>query len=273
MQAFHIFLLPSVLLSRSNFATHIVSGHANRLIFAEFDDGVRVAIMLGRLHYYEGHDMSVVAIPARILTALGIKHLIVSSASGGLDHDIPIGSFVVLRDHLSFPSLAGTSPLRGNNDDRLGPRFPSLTNAYDRRSLTWTRTAARLAGVSASRIHSGIYANAGGPAYETRAELRLFRLSGCTVVGMSTVPEVVVAAHAAVGVTAIALVVNHCVYEDEKGLVEKGNSTEGDGSSNSAVLSSTEPTHEEVLFEAEQASADLEALLVALACTIRKAYK
>lgn len=193
--------------------------------------------------------MEELAFQVRLLVKMGIRHLILSNASGGLDPiGAPTGTLVVLRDHFSFLSLAGITPLRGPNAEGFGPRFPNLNATYDRRSLQWVREAA--AGTDATGI-SGIYANTGGPAYETPCELRFLRACGCTAVGMSTVPEAVTAAHAGLSVTAIALITNQCDMRDS---LEEHD-----------VL-----THAEVLLGTEKAASALQTILTRLPAIIAR---
>lgn len=184
-----------------SFPTPTVAGHAGSLLVGTLR-GIRVVCLRGRSHYYEGHDLGTVTFPVRALARLGVKTLVLTAATGGIDADLGPGDLVCLSDHLD---LIGENPLRGPNDDRLGPRFPDMTEVYSRRLREIAAfEAARLGLV----LRSGVYACMSGPSYETPAEVRMLRTLGADVVGMSTVPEAIVARHAGMEVLAIALVTN-----------------------------------------------------------------
>jgi purine-nucleoside phosphorylase len=182
-----------------------VPGHRARLVVGQLPvDGGRVPIvaMQGRAHGYEGWSAADVAFGARVLCGLGVKLLLVTNAAGGVNPAYAPGDLVRIVDHLN---LSGLNPLVGENDDRLGPRFPDLTEAYD------ARLGALLDEVAAERgipLRAGVYACLLGPSYETPAEIRMLRLLGADVVGMSTVPEVIAARHMGVRVAGISVVTN-----------------------------------------------------------------
>lgn len=184
-----------------NFPDTTVAGHAGRLVLGRLRESP-VLLFQGRFHYYEGHPLDVVTFPVRVLARLGVRTLILTAAAGGIGDDLAPGSIVVLNDHLN---LLGQSPLRGPNDDRFGPRFPDLSETYDRdlRELA-TREAIGL-GIA---VTEGVYACVAGPNYETPAEVRMLRTLGADVVGMSTVPEAIVARHLAMKILAFAVVAN-----------------------------------------------------------------
>jgi purine-nucleoside phosphorylase len=184
-----------------HFPRPTVVGHQGRVIVGRPGDAP-VLMLQGRSHYYEGHDLETVTFPVRVLQRLGVGTLILTAATGGIRADLRPGDLVLLNDHLN---LLGVNPLRGPNDDRLGTRFPDMTEVYSARLRAIAREeAARLAiGVS-----EGVYACMPGPSYETPAEIRMLRTLGADVVGMSTVPEAIVARHAGIEVMAIALVSN-----------------------------------------------------------------
>ena len=178
-----------------------VVGHAGRLIVGS-RAGVTCAAMQGRAHFYEGHDLKRVTFPIRALIRLGARTLIITNAAGGLDPQNPPGTLVLIRDHIS---LLPEGPLRGENDERLGPRFPDMTQAYDPALRALAARAARTVGLT---LPEGVYAAQPGPSYETPAEIRMLRTLGADLCGMSTVPEVVVANHMGGRVLGISCVTN-----------------------------------------------------------------
>ncbi|HEX9289956.1 MAG TPA: purine-nucleoside phosphorylase [Anaeromyxobacteraceae bacterium] len=182
-----------------------VAGHPGRLVVGDLpgpSGPLTVAALQGRVHGYEGWSAEDVAFGARVLCLLGARVLVVTNASGGVNPELAPGDLVRIEDHLN---LSGQNPLRGPNDDRLGPRFPDMTHAYDRAlGARLEATAARL-GIPLRR---GVYACVAGPSYETPAEIRMLRTMGADLVGMSTVPEVIAARHMGVPVVGISLVAN-----------------------------------------------------------------
>ncbi|HWE40809.1 MAG TPA: purine-nucleoside phosphorylase [Isosphaeraceae bacterium] len=184
-----------------HFPTPTVAGHAGRLVLGRHG-GTAVALLQGRSHYYEGHDLATVSLPVRVLQRLGVRTLILTAAAGGIRADLKPGDLVCIADHLN---LLGANPLRGPNDDRLGPRFPDMTEVYSRRLRDLASEQARQLGID---LRSGVYACMPGPCYETPAEVRMLRTLGADVVGMSTVPEAIAARHGGMDVLAFALVSN-----------------------------------------------------------------
>jgi purine-nucleoside phosphorylase len=178
-----------------------VVGHPGNLVVGSLG-AARVLYLQGRFHYYEGHDLTTVTFPVRVLKRLGVEVLILTAATGGLAPDLRPGDLVCLTDHLN---LLGANPLRGPNDDRLGPRFPDMTEVY---SLRLREVADEEAGRLGLTLRSGVYACLPGPSYETPAEIRMLHVLGADVVGMSTVPEAIVARHSGMEVLAFALVTN-----------------------------------------------------------------
>jgi purine-nucleoside phosphorylase len=170
------------------FPPSTIVGHAGNLVYGR-KGSVELLALQGRIHYYEGHDLARVAFPARVLVAAGCKTLIVTNAAGGVDATLVPGQIVILADHLN---LLGGSPLRGANDDGLGPRFPDMTDAYDKTLRALAAAAGRDVGLT---LREGVYAASPGPQYETPAEVRMLRGFGADLVGMSTVPEVIAAVH------------------------------------------------------------------------------
>jgi len=163
---------------------------------------VPVVVMQGRVHLYEGYSASEVAFPARVLGRMGIRALILTNAAGGINLEYKQGALVVLSDHIN---LQGQNPLVGPNDERFGPRFPDMTHAYYKPYRALALVAARRL---SKTIHEGVYAALLGPSYETPGEIRYLRTIGADLVGMSTVPEVIVARHMGIKVLAISCVTN-----------------------------------------------------------------
>ncbi|QDV37265.1 purine-nucleoside phosphorylase [Tautonia plasticadhaerens] len=184
-----------------HFPAPTVPGHAGRLRIGSIG-GSRVAMFQGRFHHYEGHDLDAVTFPIRVLQRLGVPRLVLTAATGGIRDDLGPGSIVCLSDHLN---LLGRSPLRGANDDRLGPRFPDLTEVYASRLRSIAVEEAARLGLP---LPEGVYACLPGPTYETPAEIRMLRTLGADVVGMSTVPEAIVARHGGQEVLGLVVVSN-----------------------------------------------------------------
>jgi purine-nucleoside phosphorylase len=179
-----------------------VQGHAGRLVIGE-TQGVRCVAMQGRVHMYEGHSAQTVAFPARVLVALGAKILIITNAAGGLNPAWAPGTLMLLRDHID---MLRDHPLRGPNDDRLGPRFPDMTHAYAPELRALVLEAAASAGIA---LQQGTYVAMPGPTYETPAEVRMLQTLGADATGMSTVPEVIVARHMGARCIGISCITNH----------------------------------------------------------------
>ncbi len=184
-----------------HFPEPTVTGHDGNVVVGSIG-GARVLYLQGRFHYYEGHDLSTVTFPVRVLKRLGVETLILTAATGGINPEYRPGDLLALSDHLN---LLGTNPLRGPNDDRFGPRFPDMTVVYSRRLRNIAAEEACRLGIE---LTPGIYACLPGPCYETPAEIRMLATLGADVVGMSTVPEAIVARHAGMEVLAFALVTN-----------------------------------------------------------------
>jgi purine-nucleoside phosphorylase len=179
-----------------------VQGHAGRLVFGHAKAGVPVLAMQGRVHHYEGHDLATVVFPIRVLIAAGCRTLIITNAAGGIGDGLTPGQLVLIKDHIN---LLGSSPLRGENDPALGPRFPDMTEAYDVALRHLAQAAGQTLGM---QLPEGIYAACPGPQYETPAEVRMLRGLGADLVGMSTVPEVICARHMGAKVLGISCVTN-----------------------------------------------------------------
>ncbi len=181
-----------------------VPGHRGELVLGELG-GVSLLALRGRFHFYEGYTMQEVTLPVRVMRALGVDTLIVTNAAGGLNAEWQVGDLMRISDHLFLPGMTGMHPLRGHNDDRLGPRFPAMLNAYDAELGAMARSAAARAGAT---LREGVYAMLSGPAFETGAEMNFLRGVGVDAVGMSTAPEVVVARHGGMRVLGISLITN-----------------------------------------------------------------
>ena len=182
-----------------NFPVSTVEGHSGNLIFGTLG-GKRVMAMQGRFHYYEGYDMKAVTFPVRVMKALGVETLYVSNASGGMNKEFRGGDVMIITDHINlFPE----SPLRGKNYEELGPRFPAMTEPYSKELIAKADAIAAELGI---RVMHGVYVGTPGPTFETPAEYEYFRIIGGDAVGMSTVPEVIVARHASMQVFGVSVI-------------------------------------------------------------------
>lgn len=220
-----------------------VPGHAGALLLGSLE-GVPVACMQGRAHYYEGYSHSAISTPIRTLKLLGIEALILTNAAASLIHEVMPGSLVLINDHINF---SGQNPLVGPNYDALGPRFPSLQGAYDQELIELTlRTAHDLK----INVNTGVYLCVLGPSYETPAEIRAFKILGADLVGMSTVAEVIIARHCNLKVLAISTVTNMASGMSEEFL-----------------------THEAVLEVGRRAATDLSRLLKGIVGKLQESIK
>jgi purine-nucleoside phosphorylase len=187
-----------------HFPMSTAPGHAGRLVAGTFE-GVPVVAMEGRFHYYEGYSLREVTFPVRVMKALGAEILIVTNAAGGMNPQHELADVMLIEDHVS---LMPDNPLRGVNDDTLGPRFPDMSEPYDRGLLRIARDAARERAIP---FQQGVFVAVPGPNLETRAEYRMLRGMGADAVGMSTVPEVIVARHAGLRVLAFSVITDLCL--------------------------------------------------------------
>lgn len=215
-----------------HFVTSTVQGHEGKLIIGSCQ-GVDVVLMKGRMHFYEGYSMEEVTLPVRVFRLMEIRSLILTNASGGVAPHLSTGSLMALTDHIN---LMGENPLRGQNDERFGPRFPDMTGVYTPAYLEAAHEVAREIGVV---LHEGVYMALRGPTYETPAEIRMMRKLGADAVGMSTVPEATVARHCGIKVLAISCITNVA-----------------------AGLSNAEINHEEVMSVGKHAGKQLAELIV-----------
>ena len=203
-----------------HFKTSTAVGHKGNLIIGTLG-GKTVAAMQGRFHYYEGYTMEEVTLPIRVLATLGVKTVMVSNAAGAINPHFKVGDLMVIEDHISFMP----NPLIGPNNEEFGPRFPDMTQAYSLRLRQVAKNAAETLGVT---LRQGIYVAETGPTYETPAEYRMYRLLGGDAVGMSTVPEVIVARHCGLEVFGISVITNQAndlgtLTEDGQIVVNDGN--------------------------------------------------
>jgi purine-nucleoside phosphorylase len=221
-----------------HFPRSTVEGHPGNLVAGTLG-AVPLLVLQGRFHYYEGHDLDAVTFPVRVLKLLGVRTLILTAATGAIDPTFRAGTIVCLTDHLN---LIGANPLRGPNDPRFGTRFPDMSEVYSPRLRRLALAASKALRLD---LAAGVYACLPGPSYETPAEVRMLRTLGASVVGMSTVPEAIVARHSGLEVLALALVTNAA-----------------------AGVSQTPISHEEVLEAGREAMPLLGALIETIVTTI-----
>ena len=181
-----------------------VPGHDGKLVFGRLDGKVVMALQ-GRVHYYEGHPISKIGLPIRVMQRLGIKTLILTNAAGGLNPGFQAGDVMVMRDHIAFMQFGGENPLRGPNLDEFGPRFPDMSQVYDLELADLAVAAAKKAGIS---VREGVYVWLAGPSFESPAECRFLRAAGADSVGMSTVPEAIVARHGGMRILGLSGITN-----------------------------------------------------------------
>ena len=194
-----------------HFPLSTVEGHVGQLVFGQLE-GKNVVLMQGRFHYYEGYSMKEVTFPVRVMQQLGIETFVVTNACGALHSTLSPGDLLVIQDHLN---LTGTNPLIGKNDERFGPRFPDMSDAYDKQLQHLAHRAAETLGFS---LKQGIYAGISGPNYMTRSELIMVRQLGADVVGMSTVPEVIVDRHGGLPVLGLSCITDMAIGETMEGI-------------------------------------------------------
>ena len=181
-----------------------IQGHKGRLVLGELE-GRTVFIMQGRAHYYEGYSISLIGFPVRVMTRLGIKTLLVTNSAGAINSQYEPGDVMLIRDHISLIAMGGLNPLRGPNLDEFGTRFPDMSQPYDRDLL---ELANQIAIEKNIKVHQGVYVCLAGPSFETPADLRFLKTIGADAVGMSTVPEVIIARHALLRVLGISGISN-----------------------------------------------------------------
>ena len=211
-----------------------IEGHSGQLVLGKLE-GQSVFVLQGRSHYYEGYSMSRIGLSVRVMQRMGVEFLFVTNAAGAVNPDFQPGELMLIKDHINFMGMAGASPLRGPNLDSFGPRFPDMSQAYDRELMDEARQVANEEGIG---LYEGIYICLGGPNFETPADLRFLRAVGVGAVGMSTVAEVIVARHGGTRVLGVS------------GISNKAN-LDGD----------TITTHEEVLEAGQKIVPKLSALI------------
>lgn len=191
-----------------NFPVATVEGHQGKLIFGALN-GKQVVVLSGRFHYYEGYTPDQVVFPIRVMKFLGVETLLLSNAAGGMNRAFKVGDLMIIRDHIS---LFVVNPLLGRNDPELGPRFPDMSEPYDKALIAKAKDiAARLQ----IPVHEGVYAGVTGPTFETRAEYKLLHIAGGDAVGMSTVQEVIAARHAGLSVFAMSVITDLGIREED----------------------------------------------------------
>jgi purine-nucleoside phosphorylase len=189
-----------------------VEGHAGRLVIGMLE-GIPVCVLRGRVHYYEGYSIARIGLPIRVLQRLGAELLIVTNAAGGVNPAFEPGDVMLINDHINLIGMAGLSPLRGPNLQEFGLRFPDMSQAYDRQLQTLARQVAAQEGIV---LREGVYICLGGPAFETPADLRFLQLIGVDAVGMSTVPEIIVARHGGMRTLGFSGISNKVSLDGEK---------------------------------------------------------
>ena len=226
-----------------HFPVSTVKGHGGKLIFGLLN-GVPVLAMSGRFHFYEGYQPAEVAYPIRVMNGLGVKTLLLSNAAGAVNPEYKVGDLVLINDHISFFTI---NPLIGPNDDQMGPRFPDMSEPYNKGILAMAKRIAVDYGFS---VHEGVYTGVTGPTFETRAEYRLIKAAGGDVVGMSTVQEVIAAVHCGMQVFCVSIVTDLGIREEDNII-----------------------THEEVLEAAASAEPKLTTLFKELASELQRNNK
>jgi purine-nucleoside phosphorylase len=191
-----------------HFPVATVEGHHGKLIFGSIG-GKPLIAMAGRFHFYEGYSAEEVVFPIRVLKMLGIKTLLISNAAGGVDPSLKVGDLMIINDHIS---MAAKNPLLGKNDDRLGPRFPDMSEPYKKELITKAREIAKHQNI---QVKEGVYFGVTGPTFETRAEYKMIHTLGGDAVGMSTVQEVIAAVHAGMDVFAMSVITDMGIREED----------------------------------------------------------
>ena len=190
-----------------NFPVSTVKGHEGKLVLGILE-GKKVAAMQGRFHYYEGYSMEEITFPVRVMKALGVEMIFVTNACGGMDKKLYPGALMIIEDHINF---TGNNPLIGQNFDELGPRFPDMSTAYDKELIEVAHKVGKKLDI---KTEQGVYAGISGPYFFSKAELRMLRKIGGDVIGMSTVPEVIVARHMGIKVLGISCVTDMAVADE-----------------------------------------------------------
>jgi len=228
-----------------SFPVSTVAGHKGRLLVGLLDKTC-VIVMQGRFHSYEGYPLWKTALPVRVMKTIGIKTLIATNAAGGLNKTFQVGDIMLLKDHINLPGFSCQHPLRGPNEEKFGPRFFPTNDLYDAEYRKTARKVGSSLGLDGV-IREGVYAMVGGPNYETVAELKLLRSLGVDSVGMSTIPETIVAHHCGIKVFSCSLITNMCIVDYGTGL---------------------EPHHDEVIEVGQRRAEDLKRFITLLVKTM-----
>lgn len=235
------------------FKSSTVPGHAGKLLFGFIGSNkVPVVCMVGRLHFYEGYSFDETTFPIRLAKQLGVEIVVITNAAGGINGSYKAGDLMIIYDHINIPGFSGWHPLRGPNLEKFGPRFQPLSDAYDLelRQLFFQQKVKL--GIERN-IHEGTYFYASGPTFESRAESKAIRILGGDAVGMSTVPEVIVARHSGLRVLALSLITNECVVDPPASAFDKDPKPLHEGMA----------SHAEVLEYADKASLDVQKIIEA----------
>jgi len=228
-----------------SFPVSTVAGHKGRLLVGLLDKTC-VIVMQGRFHSYEGYPLWKTALPVRVMKTIGVKTLIATNAAGGLNKTFQVGDIMLLKDHINLPGFSCQHPLRGPNEEKFGPRFFPTNDLYDAEYRKTARKVGSSLGLDGV-IREGVYAMVGGPNYETVAELKLLRSLGVDSVGMSTIPETIVAHHCGIKVFSCSLITNMCIVDYGTGL---------------------EPHHDEVIEVGQRRAEDLKRFITLLVKTM-----
>lgn len=194
-----------------DFESSTVPGHKGQLVFGEIN-GLKAVMMQGRYHFYEGHPMQAVVFPVKVMSKLGIKTLIITNAAGGVNETFKPADLMVIKDHIN---LMGTNPLIGKNDDSIGPRFPDMSEVYKKNLIELAKQSAKELEIN---LQEGVYTAFSGPSYETPAEINFLKMIGADAVGMSTIPEAIVANYCNVKVLGISCITNSAASNDDSQL-------------------------------------------------------
>ena len=220
-----------------NFPISTVKGHNSKIIFGKIF-GLDICVMAGRFHFYEGYSSKQVGYPIRIMKQLGVKDLIITNSSGGINKSYNVGDIIIVKDHIYFPGLCGFNPLVGKNNDVLGSRFVATNNIY---TSKYRKTIMNIAKDNEmNNVKEGVYFCVSGPTYETPSEINLMRLCGGDLVGMSSIPEVITACHSDMNILLLGIITNKCIDYTDSDII---------------------PSHEEVCVNAGKSIGDMSYLI------------
>ncbi|OMJ18470.1 Purine nucleoside phosphorylase [Smittium culicis] len=247
------------------FVASTVPGHSGELVFGTLS-GKKVVVMKGRFHCYEGYSVYDATFPVRVFGLLGVKTIIVTNAAGGLNQEYSVGDIMLINDHLSIPGIAGTNALIGPNIEQFGTRFPAVSDVYTPRLRILAAEAylrnPKLASNTKNNLREGVYGWVIGPSFETRVECRALLTLGCDAVGMSTVPEAVIAKHLGMEVLAFSLITNEAVISKEPSSIELAKARiNGDSATETSKSNEVFANHAEVMEVANERANDLMTLV------------